>query len=326
MNSIRFNLNCGTWDWEQTKQNALLADQLGFYSLSIADHLYFVGADRTATTPSLECYATLSAVTALTERVRLLTSVTPIGFRNPALLAKITTTIDTISNGRLIVGLGTGALRQEYEAFNFPFPSAAERIRQLEEGIKLLKTMWLEDEPTYHGRYYRIDKGYCYPKPVQKPHPPILLGGSGKLLIKLAGREANAINLVPPNEKGAFDGSHMMGFQVIDIRERIDLLFEAAREAGRDPNTIELSTFSYIFLSKSKSEADSMLAKTAASYNVDAGRIRHAMMVIGGTPEEVKRELRERVEKVGITYFSLGFANPDAVRLFAREVMPEFQR
>ena len=159
MNPIRFNLNCGTWDWEQTKENALLADELGFYSISIADHLYFIGADRAATTPSLECYATLSAVTALTKRVRLLTSVTPIGFRNPALLAKIITTVDTISNGRLTVGLGTGALRQEYEAFNFPFPSAAERIRQLEDGIHLLKSMWTQDEPTYHGRYYRIDRG-----------------------------------------------------------------------------------------------------------------------------------------------------------------------
>ncbi len=324
MNPIRFNLNCGTWDWEQTKENALLADELGFYSISIADHLYFIGADRTATTPSLECYATLSAVTALTKRVRLLTSVTPIGFRNPALLAKIITTVDTISNGRLTVGLGTGALRQEYEAFNFPFPSAAERIRQLEDGIQLLKSMWTQDEPTYHGRYYRIDKGYCYPKPVQKPHPPILLGGSGKLLLKLAGREANAVNLVPPNEKGAFDASHIMGFQIIDIRDRIKLLLEAAKAAGRDPNAIELSTFSYLFLSKDKSEADAILAKTAASYNVEPERIRHAMMVIGGTPEEVKRELRDRIEKVGITYFSLGFTTPDAVRLFAREVMPEF--
>jgi hypothetical protein len=86
-----------------------------------------------------------------------------------------------------------------------------------------------------------------------------------------------------------------------------------------------VSTFSYIFLYRDKGEADSMLAKTAASYNVEPERIRHAMMVMGGTPEEVKRELRERIEKVGITYFSLGFTNADAVRLFAREVMPEFQ-
>ena len=85
-----------------------------------------------------------------------------------------------------------------------------------------------------------------------------------------------------------------------------------------------MSTFSYLFLSKDKSEADAILAKTAASYNVEPERIRHAMMVIGGTPEEVKRELRDRIEKVGITYFSLGFTTPDAVRLFAREVMPEF--
>jgi probable F420-dependent oxidoreductase len=324
MNPIRFNLNCGTWDWEETRQNALLGDQLGFHSISIADHLYFIGGDRTATTPSLECYATLSAVTALTNRVRLLTSVTPIGFRNPALLAKIATTVDTISNGRLTLGLGTGALRQEYEAFDFPFPSAAERIRQLEDGIRLLKCMFTQDEPTYHGKYYRIDNGYCFPKPVQKPHPPILLGGSGKLLLQLAGREANAVNLVPPNEKGAFDASHLMGFQVIDIRDRISILREAAKAAGRDPEAIELSTFSYMFLSSDQVEADAMLAKIAASSKVERERIRHSMMVIGGTPQEVKRELRDRIEKVGITYFSFSFTTPEAVRLFAREVMPEF--
>ena len=152
---IKFGIAASIADFAKTKTLAEQADALGFYSISVPDHLLNTFGRRL---PQLECYTALTAIAMITRRVKLLPLVTAMSYRNPALLGKITSTLDNLSGGRLIAGLGAGWLKREYDSFGYAYPSNADRIDQLDEGIQILKAMWTQEEPVFHGRHFSIDK------------------------------------------------------------------------------------------------------------------------------------------------------------------------
>jgi probable F420-dependent oxidoreductase len=325
MRPIKFGVSLPNNDFAATRAMAERAEALGYHSVSLDDHFFMRGLTESVETPHLECFTTLSAIAALTRRVRLVQMVTSMSYRNPALLAKITSTLDHISGGRVTVGVGAGWFREEYQAYNFPYPSNAERIDQLGEGIKVLKAMWTQDQPTWRGRHFKIEKAYNYPKPAQKPHPPLLVGGSGKSVLKITAAEADIANMIPPLTKGEVDIREALKFDKPELARRIDLLRGFAKAAGRDPNAIELSGNSYVLIAHDKSQAEAMVLATAAAMQVpDIEQARRSPQVLAGTVDEARREIRSRIETLGITYFFLSFFTPDALELFAKEIMPEF--
>jgi probable F420-dependent oxidoreductase len=325
MRPIKFDVVLPMTDFAMTRAVAERSEALGFHSLSVNDHFFMRGITETPQTPHLECFTTLSAIAAVTKRVKLAQVVTSMSYRNPALLAKMTSTLDHISGGRLVVGLGAGWFREEYDAYNFPYPSNSERIDQMAEGIKVLKAMWTQDEPSYRGRYFSIDKAFNFPKPVQKPHPPIMIGGSGKKVLKMGAAEADIMNFNPPVLKGYVDIAQALKFDKPELKRRVQMLREFTTAAGRKPDAIEISGGGIVLMAREKSQVDSMLQMMAATLNVtDLDAARRSPLVLIGTPDEVKRELRSRVEDFGMTLFVLTFPMPDAIELFAKEVMPEF--
>jgi probable F420-dependent oxidoreductase len=322
MPEIKFGIAASIADFSKTRMLAEQAEALGFYSISVPDHLLNTYGKRL---PELECYTALTAIAMITKRVKLLPLVTAMSYRNPALLGKITSTLDNLSGGRLIAGLGSGWLKREYDAFGYPYPTNADRIDQLAEGIGVLKAMWTQEEPSFHGRHFSIDKAYNVPKPLQKPHPPILVGGAGSAVLKVAAREANILNLIAPVTRGAVDFKESARFDKPDLKRRLGLLHKYAREAGRDPNSIEISSLSTTFVSSDKGQGDAMAKRAAENMGLpDAQGARNFPMLLVGTPEEVRREIRNRLEEFNITYFVLSFMSDDSLALFAREVMPEF--
>jgi alkanesulfonate monooxygenase SsuD/methylene tetrahydromethanopterin reductase-like flavin-dependent oxidoreductase (luciferase family) len=246
----------------------------------------------------------------------------------PPLLAKIATTLDHISNGRLILGLGAGWKREEYEAHGYPYPPNAERLAQMDECIKVIKAMWTQEEPTFHGRYFAIDKAYNYPRPLQKPHPPLMIGGSGSKLLKIAAAEADIININPPIFNGknfSNDPSAAVKFDTAELKRRLQLLQVLTKEAGRDPNAIEISGLLVVSMSKDKSDAAVQATISGLGFT-DQETARRAPVLLIGTPDEVRRELRSRIEEVGMTYYIVFPASEESHKLFAEEVMPEFAR
>ena len=281
---------------------AEMAERLGYHSFWLVDHFWTLGMPDL---DLLEAVTMMSAIAARTERVRIGTLVLCNSFRNPALLAKSLTTIDHISNGRLEVGLGAGWMEQEYRANGYEFPSVGTRLRQLDEGLQILKAMFTENRANFKGRYYTVTDAPNNPKPVQKPHPPIMIGGAGeKVLLRLVAKYADRWNCPA-------------GYR--DFKKTLGVLHEHCRAVSRDPKDITVSEQLMVCIGANKAEADQ-------KWEMAKGRKPFSFTAVKGTPDEVVKQLREHVSW-GVTMFTMMFADmakPQTVELFAREVMPAF--
>lgn len=182
--------------FERTRAAAQRAEAAGFSSFWLMDHLVQIPLFGTLDEPLLEAWTTLAGLAAVTSRIRLGTLVTATSYRNPALLAKMAATVDVISGGRVILGIGAGWFRTEYAQYGFTFPEKpSTRIAQLNEAVQVIKTLWTQPRARFEGKYFQVQDAILEPKPLQKPHPPILIGGGGeKLTLRVAARHANAVN------------------------------------------------------------------------------------------------------------------------------------
>jgi F420-dependent oxidoreductase-like protein len=293
--------------WAEAREAAIEFDRLGFHSVWVCDHLYGVPMPSL---PILEGWSELAAVAAITERVELGTLVTPPFFRNPAVLAKQVATIDQISNGRTIVGLGSGWFASEYEAYGAPFPAVGERLQALEETCEILKRLWTEEQATFAGRHARVEQAYCEPKPVRRP--PILIGGGGeRKLMRIAARHADIWNNLAVSQA-------QLGAKVEVLRRRCD-------EERRDLASIEISQQCLVVIAADEGAARDALAKATRIYggHMGGGLEEHG---IWGTPEQLIERI-ERHRRLGCTLFVMEFFGRDTrepARLFAEKVLPAF--
>jgi F420-dependent oxidoreductase-like protein len=292
--------------WEEAKEVAQLADQSNFDSVWVADHFFGVGGED-----PLEAWTEMSAVAAITRRVELGFLVLCNSYRPPALLAKMAATLDHVSRGRLILGCGAGWFQQEYEAYGYEFPSLRTRLEQLEEGLEILKKMWTEDDPTFHGVHYHVENARCRPKPVRKPHPPILIGGGGeKIVLRLAARYADIWN--------------NPGISHREISRKLEILRGHCEKIGRPFDEIEISQQTLGAIARDAAEA----ARRTEEVHREVGFLTGAPeLCLTGTPGQVIERVRRNVE-LGITTFIVSFGRQklvEDVRLFSEEVIPAFR-
>ena len=201
------------------------AEEAGFDLVTVMDHFYQIGGVGPEEAPMLEAYSTLAGIAARTSRVRLGALVTGVTYRNPAHLAKIVTTLDVISGGRAILGLGAAWNESEHRGYGFDFPRVGERMDRLDETLTICRRMFTEERPTFEGRFYRIEAALNQPRPVQPGGPPILVGGGGEQrTLRLVARHADYAHWFP------------LGMEV--LRHKTELLGRYCEEIGRDPATI----------------------------------------------------------------------------------------
>lgn len=324
MHDVKFGIFLPTGDFAEAKKAALRAESEGFYSVSMSDHFFTPLGDPQ--TPHVECLTTLTAVAAVTERIRLVPSVVAASFRTPPMLAKIASTLDQVSQGRFTLGLGAGWKQDEYEAHGYPYPSDAERLAQLAEAIRVIKAMWTQPEPTFQGTYFSIRKAYNNPRPVQKPHPPLMLGGSGSGLLRIAAAEADSLNVIPPIFNGKDwlnDPAMTAAFDTAELQRRIGMLCGYLETCGRDPHAVEVGGL--VLLHLTRDPADSALEQTARFVGFsDVETALRSPLVLMGTPDKVKRDLHARIEELGVTYHIVIPVSDESQELFVKEVMPEF--
>jgi F420-dependent oxidoreductase-like protein len=183
--------------FEGIKAKAQWAETHGYTWFSVMDHLIQIPLVGEADEPFIESWTVLSALAAVTSRIRLATLVSSVAYRNPAHLAKIAAGVDLISRGRLTLGIGAGWHDTEYRQYGWDFPEKpAVRIRQMEEAVRLILAMWSEPRTTFAGKYFRAEDAILEPKPIQKPHPPVMIAGGGEqLTLRVVARLADACNV-----------------------------------------------------------------------------------------------------------------------------------
>jgi F420-dependent oxidoreductase-like protein len=228
---MKFGIHNPSWVYdgdafEGLKTKAQWAENHGFTWFSVMDHLIQIPGVGAADEPFIEGWTALSALAAVTNRIRLATLATSVGYRNPALLAKIAAGVDQISGGRLTLGIGAGYFETEYRQYGWEFPERpATRIRQMEEAVRLILMMWSEPRTNFDGRYFRAQDAILEPKPVQKPHPPVMIAGGGEqLTLRAVARLADACNV---------------GGDVATVLHKLDVLRRHCDTAKRDYATIE---------------------------------------------------------------------------------------
>jgi probable F420-dependent oxidoreductase len=295
--------------YEDVKQIALDAEQLGADAIWVSDHLFL--NNDSAKTDCLEAWTLLAALSQVTTKLRLGTMVTCQSYRNPALLAKIAAGVDQMSKGRLEFGIGTGWKQLEYRAYGYEFPAPGPRVEQLIDTIEICKRMWSEDKATYHGKHYSIDEAQCMPKPYQRPLPMWIAGAKPRLM-RVVARHADAVNIGGwPSAEGYADS--------------IAHLDEACRKIGRDPKAIVRSWFGPVLVAETEARANEMVGELAVRAKIapDEWRARRRGHPVG-TPDQVASALREYA-KLGVTYFIPVFPygyDREGLRVFAKQVMP----
>jgi F420-dependent oxidoreductase-like protein len=218
-------------DWqtrltERLTETARVADQGGASMFTVMDHYFQMEVLGGPPEPMLEGYTTLGYLAGRTEQVRLSLLVTGTTYRRPGLLAKIVTTLDVLSGGRAMLGLGAAWYDREHRGLGVPFPPTRERFERLEETLEIVRQMWSDDDGPYDGRHYQLAETVCVPPPVQRPHPPILIGGSGeRKTLRLVAQHADACNIF----RDGVDGT----------RHKLDVLRRHCVDVGRDYDTIE---------------------------------------------------------------------------------------
>ncbi len=236
--------------WDAVERVARAVDQTSFDSLWLYDHFLYEGgySGHPVSEPVLECFTTLGAVAAITRRVRLGQLVLGVPYRNPAMTVKMATTLDLISGGRSILGLGAGWHQREYEAYGWgDFEPPPVRLKRLEEALQVARALWTERPADFAGTYYRLDNVMENPAPVQKPHPPIMVGGSGeKVTLRLVAQYADACNLF------AYGGPDV-------IRQKLDVLRGHCEDVGRDYEEIERTALSTVNLAPDGMTAEEVI-------------------------------------------------------------------
>jgi F420-dependent oxidoreductase-like protein len=291
--------------WAKAVEVAVLAEELGYDSLWVYDHVHNVPVP--AHEAMFECWTTIAAISQRTSRIRLGQMVGCAPYRNPGLLAKITSNIDVISGGRLDWGVGAGWYENEFTGYGYPFPSAADRIRALRETVEIVLSMWREPDTTYHGRYFTLDGAQCDPKPLQQPHPPVLIGGGGEqMTLRVVAELATHSNF---------------GGKPHEWAHKAEVLKGHCAKVGRDYDEITKTWSPEVFIRRTEAEVAAAGSRSFWGEPVESWTEGNLV----GTPEQVAEKIRTYVD-LGCTGFipwCSDYPDTETLELLATEVIPQ---
>lgn len=275
------------------------ADELGYDSAWVVDHFHTVPTPTQEVT--FECMMTLAALARDTKNIRIGQIVACNSYRNPALLAKMASTLDVLSHGRLNFGIGAGWYEHEYRAYGYPYPDAPERLRMLREALQVIHAMWEQEEAVFEGKYYQVRGAINQPKGVQKPHIPILIGGGGeKVTLKLVAQYGDACNV---------------NGDLKTLQHKIDVLKGHCENVGRNFSDIRVTTGGFCTIADTDEEALAQIPEAARKGLSDTSLV--------GSPATVRDRI-STLESMGVDEIIINFPFPSAknlepMRRFAKE-------
>jgi F420-dependent oxidoreductase-like protein len=277
---------------------AQAADELGFHAVYVPDHVHPIPPSQA---PLFEAWTMVTALAAATDRIRIGPLVTSNSYRNPALQAKIASTIDVVSNGRLIFGIGAGWYEPDYLGYGYEFGTAGDRLRRLDEAVQLIRRFWTEESVDFEGRYYRASGGLNQPKGLQQPHIPVLVAGGGEQkTLRTVARWADASNIMDSPEV---------------LRRKYDVLHKHCADVGRPYDDIRRTVTTSYILGTSDAEARSRVP-AGAEFAFPGDLASYGLI---GTESTIRQRIAA-YEDAGTQELIVGFENgldPDELRRFA---------
>jgi F420-dependent oxidoreductase-like protein len=297
--------------WDEVVALWRHAEATGWDAACVTDHFMPNTPSREGDT--LECWTALAALAALVPRMRVGTIVSGNTYRHPAVLAKMAANVDIISGGRLVCGLGAAWQENEHQAYGIPFHTVRERLERLDEACQVLKALWTEPRATFRGRHYQLDDAPCMPKPLQRPHPELMIGGGGeRVTLRIAARHADHWN--------AWGGPET-------LRQKGAVLEEHCAAAGRDPKAILRSANMALVPSDDPAEVTRVERAYSARFGADEAGARDA--VLGGPATRITDKLARLQEAgVGMLFIPTFFLPADrrgALDRFMAAVAPAFR-
>jgi F420-dependent oxidoreductase-like protein len=293
--------------WAKAVEIAVLAEELGYDSIWVYDHFHNVPVP--AHEAVFECWTTLAAISQRTSRVRLGQMVGCSPYRNPGLLAKITSNIDVISGGRLEWGIGAGWYQHEFDGYGYPFLPARDRIAVLRETVEIVTSMWQAPDTTYDGKFFQLRGAQCDPKPLQQPRPPVWIGGGGEqLTLRVVARLADRSNF---------------GGKPDEFTHKCEVLKEHCRAVGRDYDEIVKTWSPEVFVRETEQEIREAGSRSFWGEPFDSWQAGNLV----GTPEQVAEKIEQYVGLGvgGIVPWCSEYPETETMRLFAERVMPSFR-
>ncbi len=290
--------------YETLTRVAQTADELGFTSAWLVDHFHTI--PHPAQEITFECWTTTAAVARDTKRIRIGQLVTCNGYRNPALLAKMASTVDVLSHGRLNFGIGAGWHEHEYRGYGYDYPDTPTRLRHLREAVQVIRAMWTQEEAVFEGKYYQLHGAINQPKGVQKPHIPMLIGGGGEqVTLKLVAQHGDACNI---NGDPA------------TIKHKFAVLKQHCESVGRDYESIHRTVTGFCSIGETDEQARAKIPE--ALFRHMGSRMNTTLI---GSPDTIRKGLAA-MEAAGVQEVILGFVDIldlDSLRFFAREFIAQ---
>jgi probable F420-dependent oxidoreductase len=323
---VRFALQLSNLELPRLRDVGQAAEGLGIDVLYLPDHIVHEGPERQHDPHHLSYDVMVQAavLAAVTRRVALGHLVLCNLFRHPVMTAQSLATLDHLSGGRVVAGLGSGWTETEFRMTGIPFPDVTTRLRMLDEALTCMRALWTEAEATVAGEFYQLREAILWPKPVQRPHPPIVLGGSGRGLLRIAARHADVVNIISEVGSGGYIAMAKVGALTGDVfRSKVRFLRDEAARHGRDGTAIRISNVCFTTVVTDTAEAARGVAESMGGmFGVSGDVMRRAPLALIGSAEECAAELVRRVEAWDVSEFVFPFTGEDGLRRLAEQVLP----
>jgi len=312
---------------EAIVRQCVVAEDLGFSVAFVPDHYAFEAMGTVhRNVPAYEMFFVMATLAQRTTRIRLGSHVACMLFRHPAMHARLFAQIDQASGGRLIAGVGAGWTRAEFEMMGIAFPGISERLRIMDEAVAVMRGLWTQESFTFEGEYFRLHDAFVLPKPVQKPSPPLMIGGNGKGVLRRAGEWADIVHLIPSQGgPGTTTLEAVRAFSDEALGGKLAVVRAAELAAGRAPGSVKLATTIFTYaLTDSPMATRKRAENLVGVFGATADDVLRHPNVLLGTPEEMEAELRRRNATHGMEMVAVTFADSAQIETFGREVIPRF--
>jgi probable F420-dependent oxidoreductase len=327
---MEFGVQIGNAEFPQLRDMAQMAEELGFDWVTVPDHIVYEGPEKQADLSHLsyDPYVRAAVILQATKRVKVGHLVLCNLFRHPAITAQSLMSLDRLSDGRVFCGIGSGWTESEFRMTGIPYPDITTRLRMLDESLTVLRSLWSQERTSFAGEFYKFTDAVLNPKPVQQPHPPILLGGGGKGLLRVAAKHADYLNVISDAGKpGYISVAEIARLTDEAFRAKVAFVRAETTKLGRPAKAVKISNVSFTTMITDSPEATKGMSEAMAGFlGVPADLVPRSPMALVGTPDECIAELRRRAKEWEVEQVIFSMVTPPLLERIGREILPAFKK